>query len=72
VENLPDLTVIQVLDNNSFSVVKEDGTLSLLVKGRDKKFTVPGELRVATKDQVSRVLKTMKPLLDVLELFLRQ
>jgi hypothetical protein len=42
----------------------DDGTLSLPVKGRDKKFHVPGELRVATKEEGS-VLKTIK-LLDVL------
>jgi hypothetical protein len=65
-ECTPDLILIQVLDNNTFFVAKEDGTLSLPVKGKDKKFHVAGELRVATKEQMSSVLKTLKPLLDAL------
>jgi hypothetical protein len=62
----PDLILIQVLDKNTFFVAKEDGTLSLPVKGKDKKLHVAGELHVATKDQVGSMLKTLKSLLDAL------
>jgi hypothetical protein len=65
-ECLPDLILIQVLDKNTFFVVKEDGTLSLPAKGKDKKFHVAGKLRVATKEHMCSVLKTLKPLLDAL------
>jgi hypothetical protein len=62
----PDLILLQVLDNNSFFVAKDDGSLSLPVKGSDKKFHITGDLRVATKDQTGSILKTVKPLLDIM------
>jgi hypothetical protein len=59
----PDLVIIQVLDNNTFFVARDDGTLSLPRKGVDKKFHVEGDLTVASKDQINLVLKSIKPLL---------
>jgi hypothetical protein len=63
-EIAPDLIVIQALDNNSFFAAGEDGTLSLPKKGQDGHYHVPGELRVASKDQVTSILKTVRPLLE--------
>jgi hypothetical protein len=63
----PDLILLQVLDNNSFFVAKDDGSLSLPVKGSDKKFHVRGDLRVATQEQTVCILKIVKPLLDVMQ-----
>jgi hypothetical protein len=35
------------------------------VKGKDKKYHVMGELRVATRDQINSLMKTIRPLVDV-------
>jgi hypothetical protein len=63
-EHNPDLILIRALDNNVYFVASEDGTLSLPVRGADNRYHIPGELRIATKDQVNSVLKTLKPLLS--------
>jgi hypothetical protein len=47
-----------------FFVAKDDGTLSLPVKGMDGHYHVPGELKVANRDQVLHILKTAKPLFE--------
>jgi lysophospholipase L1-like esterase len=65
-DNAPDLIVVQVLDNNSFFAASDDGSLSLPTKGHDGHYHVQGDLRVASKDQVASVLKTVRPLLEVL------
>jgi hypothetical protein len=63
-EEAPDLLIVYGLDNNSFFVSKEDGTLTIPAKGRDKKYHVDGDLRVATREQTVSLLRIMKPLLD--------
>jgi hypothetical protein len=60
----PDLIIVQALDNNTYFVSKEDGSLSVPTKGPDGKFHVDGDLRVATKDQTIILLKILRPLLD--------
>jgi hypothetical protein len=62
----PDLVVLQVLDNNSYFVAKEDGTLSLPVRGHDGHYHIPGDLKTATKEQVVHIMKVARPLFEVL------
>ena len=62
----PDIMVIQLLDNNSFYCLGEDGTLCLPSKLQDNRFHVVGELRVANKDQTKALLKLATPILRAL------
>jgi hypothetical protein len=64
-EIAPDLIVYQVLDNNAFFSATSDGSLSLPTKGKDGRYHVRGELKVASKDQVGSIMKMVKPLLKV-------
>jgi hypothetical protein len=64
-DSAPDLIVIQALDNNSFFAASEDGSLSLPKKGQDGHYHVLGDLRVASRDQVASILKTVRPMLEV-------
>ena len=60
---MPDLMVVQLLDNNAYYCLGEDGTLSLPGKLLDGKYHVVGELRVASKEQTRALLKLAAPIL---------
>ena len=62
---VPDTVVIFGLDNSSFFVLGEDGTLTLPAKGPGGRYHVEGELRVASKEQAKNLIKTIKPLFAV-------
>jgi len=60
---IPDIIVLQLLDNSSFFCLGEDGTLSHPQLLGDKKYHVTGQLKVANKDQVKAILKLITPIL---------
>ena len=62
----PDVFVMQIFDNSSYFCLGEDGTLTFPQVENDGRHHVVGELRVATKEQVKAMLKTITPLLHAL------
>ena len=63
----PDTVVIQCLDNSSYFVCNEDGSLTIPGRSRlDIKFHVKGELKVANREQVNNLMKLINPLLTCL------
>jgi hypothetical protein len=60
---IPDVVVIQALDNNAFFCLKEDGTMCHPTVLSDRKHHVVGELKVANKDQTRGLLKLLVPVL---------
>ena len=60
---VPDIMILQLLDNSSFFCLGEDGTLSLPAVHSDNKHHVTGQLKVANKDQVKAIFKLITPIL---------
>jgi hypothetical protein len=62
-EEAPDRIILQMLDNNIFFAVKEDGSMVLPAKHKDGKYHIVGELTVASKQQTEHLCKMVVPLL---------
>ena len=60
---LPDVIVIQILDNSAFFCLGEDGSLAHPAVQADKRHHVVGELKVANKDQSKALFKLINPVL---------
>ena len=64
----PDTIVLQCMDNLSFFVQNEDGTLTMPVKSRrDNKYHVVEVLKVANKEQTNNLMRLLKPLLTCIK-----
>jgi hypothetical protein len=59
----PDSIVLEILDNNAFFCAMEDGSVVLPAHGKDGKYHVTGDLKVATKQQTENLYKLAEPLL---------
>ena len=60
----PDTIVLQCMDNSAYFVLNEDGTLTMPSRSNvDNKYHVVGELKIASREQASNLIKMLRPVL---------
>ena len=62
----PDCIILQLLDNNAYFCLQEDGTMAHPTRGADGLFHTQGVLKVASKDQTRALMKILLPVLNFL------
>jgi hypothetical protein len=60
----PDLIIIQIMDNSTFYVRKEDGSRQLPVVKEDGTVHLDGELQVRVRDIQNEHLRALRPLIE--------